>query len=69
MRAPDKYPQGIIVTARRLKTGCGDGWTAKGLDPLLRSTTLHRGVGLDNSGQTSDETVDEICRRLTEAVL
>lgn len=55
--------------AERPKTGYVGGWTVDGLDQLFRSTTPRRGLWLDNSEQTPDETVAELLERLSEALV
>lgn len=54
--------------AARPKTGYRD-ITPADLDRALRSDTPHRGLWVDSSAMTVDETVDEILRRVEEAVV
>ncbi|GII92742.1 AAA family ATPase [Sinosporangium siamense] len=47
----------------RAKTGYGPDWTPHDLDKVLRDHTPEIGLWLDTSGQTVDQTVDEILKR------
>ncbi|MER6949522.1 AAA family ATPase [Nonomuraea sp. NPDC000554] len=51
---------------QRPKSGYGD-WTVAQLDEVLRRDTPRIGLWLDTSGQTPEETVDEILARAAEA--
>lgn len=55
--------------AHRGKKGYVGGWTVEDLDASFRTTTPHLGLWLDSSHQSPEETVDEIWRRLSEAIV
>lgn len=59
-------PDTATVEAReetRSKSAYGPDWTVQDLDKLLRADTPRIGLWLDTSGQSVDETVDEILAR------
>jgi chloramphenicol 3-O-phosphotransferase len=64
-------PSPAAVAARerdRVKKGYGE-WTVEELDRGLRADTPRIGLWIDSSGQTPDQTVDEILERMPEARL
>ncbi|CAL9329833.1 hypothetical protein SUDANB145_00043 [Streptomyces sp. enrichment culture] len=50
--------------AQRAKTGYGPDWQPAVMDKVLRDSTPRIGLWLDTSGQTVEETVDEIFARV-----
>ncbi|MFK0115175.1 AAA family ATPase [Streptomyces sp. NPDC090994] len=62
MLAPD--PEVVARReAQRAKTGYGPDWQPATMDKVLRDSTPRIGLWLDTSGQTVEETVDEIFAR------
>jgi hypothetical protein len=53
--------------AGRVKTGYSEEWTPEALDRAMREETPRTGLWLDSSGQTPQQTVEEILARLGEA--
>jgi hypothetical protein len=66
MLAPDV---GTVMRreAERVKVGYGDLWSIRDFDHKVKTETPHIGLWLDSSGQTPEETVEEIIARLSEA--
>ncbi|WP_141577731.1 AAA family ATPase [Actinomadura sp. WMMA1423] len=63
-------PDPEVVAAReagRGKRGYGDAWTVRALDAGLRRETPRRGLWMDTSTQTPDQTVDAILTDLPKA--
>ncbi|WP_163506467.1 AAA family ATPase [Fodinicola acaciae] len=54
--------------ARRDKTGYGDGWTPAAMDEMLRTETSRRGLWLDTTTLTPDQTVDAILEQRAAAL-
>lgn len=57
-----------VREASRPKTGYTDGWTPAAMDHLLRTETTRRGLWLDTSELTPEQTVDAILARRSEAL-
>ncbi|MBE1535664.1 AAA family ATPase [Actinomadura algeriensis] len=63
-------PRAEVVAVRedgRHKSGYGGPWTVEGLDEAMRRDTPRRGLWLDTSDQTPDQTVDQILAGLDAA--
>jgi hypothetical protein len=54
--------------ATRDKTGYSDGWTPAAMDHLLRTETTKRGLWLDTTDLTPEQTIDAILARQADAL-